>query len=96
MDEVYFGDFRVVVIQHIREIEAQNPQLQSTESFLLKYLRRIEKNANPPSSIGEMENSIRALVRFYVDTIEKNSPLGDRFVQIYEEYRKTLRIKKQE
>ncbi len=96
MSEIYFGDFRIVIIEHIREIESQTPEFQSTEWFLLKYLRRIEKNTNSPSSIGEMENSIRALVRFYVDTIEKKSPLGDRCVRIYEEYRKTLRSKKQE
>ena len=96
MGEIYFGHFRTVVIQHINEINAQNPEMQSTEWFLLNYLRRIEKNANPPSSTTAMENSIRALIRFYVDSIDEHSPLGDRCIRIYQEYRKTLRTGKHE
>lgn len=93
---VYFGNFRAVVIRHINEIDAQNPETESTEWFLLKYLRRIEKNADPPTSETAMENSIRALIRFYVDNIDEHSPLGDRCTRIYQEYRKTLRTGRQE
>jgi hypothetical protein len=96
MGEIYFGNFRAVVIQYINEIDAQNPETQSTEWFLLKYLRRIEKNANSPASAAAMENSVRALIRFYVDSIDEHSPSGDRCIRIYQEYRKTLRTKKQE
>jgi len=44
MREIYFGEFRIYVIEHIRAIEAQNPDYQSTEWFLLRYLSKIEKN----------------------------------------------------
>ena len=46
MAEIYFGDFRVVVNRHIKEIEADNPESHSIEWFLLKYLRRIVKYAD--------------------------------------------------
>ncbi len=96
MTLIYFGDFHAVVTQHINEIDAQNPDTQSTEWFLLKYLRRIEKNANQPASAVAMENSVRALIRFYVDSIDEHSPLGDRCIRIYQEYQKTMRTRKQE
>ncbi len=93
MAEIYFGDFRVVVNRHIKEIEADNPESHSIEWFLLKYLRRIVKYADVPPSPGRIDNSIRALISFYVDNVETNSPLGERCTEIYEEYRKTLRLK---
>ena len=31
MREIYFGEFRLIVIQYIKEIEADNPEYQSTE-----------------------------------------------------------------
>ena len=91
MHEIYFGEFRLVVIQHIREIEAINPAYQSTEWFLLRYLNRVVKTTEPPTSNGRVENSIRALIRFYVDMIEEQSELGQRCRMINEQYRKALR-----
>ena len=95
MREIYFGNFRLIVIQQIREIQEQEPEHQSIEWYLLKYLRRIEKNANPPSTPGNMENSVRALVRYYVDQVEEHSDLGERCRFVYEQYRKTLREAKE-
>lgn len=93
---IYFEDFRLAVIRHIREIEADNPAYQSSSWYLLRYLRRIEKTAQAPVSPGRVENSIRALVRFYVDRIEEQSRLGERCRSINEEYRKTLRARRQQ
>ncbi len=92
MRKIYFGDFRIYVVEHIKSIEAQDPEYQSTEWFLLRYLRKIEKNSNPPTTSGRVEGCMRGLIRFYVDTIDEKSELGDRCVKIYAEYRKTLRI----
>lgn len=91
MREIYFGDFRLIVIEQINEIQAQHPESHSVEWFLLRYLRRIEKNANPPATPVQMENSIRALVRFYVDMIDEDSPLGERCRYVYEQYKNTVR-----
>lgn len=92
MRKIYFGDFRVYVIEHIKFIEAQDPEYQSTAWFLLRYLRNIEKNSNPPTTPGKVEGCMRGMIRFYVDMIDENSELGDRCVKIYTEYRKTLRF----
>ena len=91
MREIYFGDFRLVVIEQINAIKASGAESHSVEWFLLKYLTRIEKNALPPATPGRMENSVRAMVRFYVDMIDENSALGERCRLVYEEYRKALR-----
>ena len=96
MREIYFGEFRLIVIQHIKAIEALGPQSHTTEWFLLKYLKRIAHHANPPTTRGRLENCMRGLIRFYVDNIEENSPLGERCRFIYEAYVKTLRESKEE
>ena len=91
MQEIYFGEFRLFVLQHISEIEAVNPEYQSTEWYLIRYLKRIVKTSNPPATRGSMDNSMRALIRFYVDIIDEQSDLGERCRQVNSEYRKTLK-----
>lgn len=96
MKEIYFDELRLIVIQHIREIEALEPESQSTEWYLLKYLKRITKNALPPTTPGRMENSMRGFIRYYVDNIDEDSRLGERCRDIYAVYKKTLRSSKEE
>jgi len=96
MREVYFGEFRLIVIEHIREIETLNPQSHTTEWFLLKYLKRIAHNANPPATRGRMENCMRGLIRYYVDNIEEKSLLGERCRSIHAAYVHALRIARDE
>ena len=96
MSDIYFGDFRNVVIYHCKEIMAENPGYQSTEWYLLRYLKKIEKNTCPPTTPEKVENSIRGLIRFYVDMIDEKSPLGERCIRIYDEYRKTVREQRDE
>ncbi|NKB36580.1 MAG: hypothetical protein GKR93_05325 [Gammaproteobacteria bacterium] len=91
MREIYFGDLRVYVRQHIKQIEAANYELDSIEWFLLRYLRRLVSSMESDSSPGRVEGSMRSLVRFYVDNIDEKSELGDKCMKIYDEYRKTLR-----
>ena len=91
MKEIYFGGFRTVVIEHIKEIRDTEPESHTTEWFLVKYLNRIVKTIDEPASPEKIEGTIRSLVRFYVDNIEENTELGDRCTRIYEEYKKALR-----
>ena len=91
MPTIHFDNLRIKVIHHIKEIDATSPESHSTEWFLLKYLNRIVIKTDPPSQFEQVEGTIRSLIRFYVDNIEEKSELGDRCVQIYEEYRRVLR-----
>lgn len=96
MPDIYFGDFRNVVIYHYKEIMAENPDYQSTEWFLLRYLKRIEQNTCPPTTPEKVENSMRGLIRFYVDMVDEKSALGERCLRIYDEYKKTVRERRHE
>ncbi len=93
--EPYFADFRLYVIEHIKAIEQQNYASHSIEWFLLRYLNRITKKANPPSRRGDMDNAIQALIRFYVDNLDEKSEMGERCQKIYNEYRKCLRTQQE-
>jgi hypothetical protein len=88
---IHFDRLRIVVNRSIKEIDASDPETHSTEWFLLKYLRRIAKRTQPPSEPGQVEGSMRSLVRFYIDNIDEKSNTGSICMDIYEEYRKVLR-----
>lgn len=96
MTDIYFGDFRLIVLNHIRDIDATNPESHSIEWFLLKYLKRIAKYSETADHPGRVDGSVRSLVRFYVDNIDEKSDLGHRCTHIYEAYRKVLREHQQQ
>ncbi len=91
MRDIYFGDFRSYVIQHIKQIDKNNCEPDSIEWFMLKYLKRVVNSTEGEDAFGRVEGSMRSLVRFYVDNLDERSELGDQCLKIYEEYRKTLR-----
>lgn len=91
MKEIHFGEFRSYVRGHIREIEKYDYEKDSIEWFLLRYLRRIVKCIEAENSAGRVEGAMRALLRFYIDNIDKKSELGDQCVRIYDRYRLTIR-----
>ncbi|NNE38715.1 MAG: hypothetical protein HKN08_10465 [Gammaproteobacteria bacterium] len=91
MSNIHFDSLRVMVSDYIKQISRTDPESHSTEWFLLKYLRRIEKKTEPPSRTGQVEGTIRSMVRFYVDNIDEKSDLGDICIKIYNEHRKVLR-----
>lgn len=95
MARIYFEDFRLLVLQHAREIESVVAGSHTPEWFLLRYLRRIARAAAEPDSPGRIEGSMRSLIRFYVDNLDAGSDLGQRCTLLYEEYRRTLRERRE-
>jgi len=93
MKKIYFGDFRLYVIGHIKEIEKVEIESYTTEWFLIRYLNKITKIADGNVEHGQVEGPIRSLIRFYIDNIDDESELGDRCKKIHLEYRKLLRKK---
>jgi len=93
MRKIYFGDFRLYVLGHIKEIQKVEIDAYTTEWFLLRYFKKITKLTEGSSEYTQVEGSIRSLIRFYVDNIDENSELGDRCKKIHQEYRKLLRNK---
>tara|TARA_R110000782_G_scaffold13730_13_gene40328 strand:- start:2786 stop:3085 length:300 start_codon:yes stop_codon:yes gene_type:complete len=93
MKKIYFGDFRLYVIKHIKEIEKTEIESYTTEWFLIRYLKKITKVADGNIEYNIVEGPIRSLIRFYVDNIDEKTELGDRCKKIHLEYRKLLRQK---
>lgn len=96
MKRIFFGDFRLHVLNHIKEITQDDIEPYSTEWFLLRYLKRITKVADGYVEYTYMEGPIRSLIRFYVDNIDENSELGERCRNVHDEYRKVLLEKQSE
>jgi hypothetical protein len=93
MRKIYFGDFRLYVLGHIKEIQKAEIESYTTEWFLIRYLKKITKITEGNIEYTRVEGPMRSLVRFYVDNIEEKSELGDRCKKIYNEYRGLLRKK---
>ncbi len=92
MAEVYFGEFRQFVIEQRKAVELLVQETHTAPWFLLRYLKRIEKQANESGGRTRMEGHMRGLIRFYVDNIDEHSELGERCQMIYAEYRRTLKL----
>ena len=93
MRKIYFGDFRLYVLGHIKEIQKNEIEAYTTEWFFIRYLKKITKITEGTIEYSAVEGSIRSLIRFYVDNVEEKSELGDRCIKIHKEYRKLLRKK---
>ena len=89
--QAQFDDFRDLVTHHVRELEAEDPAFQSTPWYFLRYLKRVSTTAAEASHAREVENSIRALIRFYVDSVDEKSPLQLRFEQVLEYHNRAMR-----
>ena len=90
MRKIYFGDFRIYVLDHIKEIQRDEIEAYSTEWFLIRYLKKITKVTEGKTEYFRVEGPIRSMIRFYVDNIDEKSELGDRCKKIHLEYRKLL------
>ena len=93
MRKCYFGDFRLYVISHIKEIQQTEINAYTTEWFLLRYLKKITNVMESRTEYTHVEGPMRSMIRFYVDNIDDKSELGERCRKIYSEYRKLLREK---
>jgi hypothetical protein len=92
--QTHFDEFRVLVVRHIRELDAAGPDLQSTEWYLLKYLRRIHGKTVASTSPREVDNTIRALIRFYLDAVDQGTPLEQRVREVLASHRRSLRLER--
>ena len=90
MKKIYFGDFRVYVIEHIKAIQENEIEAYTIEWFLIRYLKKITRVTEGSTEYNHVEGTVRSLIRFYVDNIDEQSELGERCRKIHEEYRKLL------
>jgi hypothetical protein len=88
----HFDEFRVVLVRNIKALTAEHPDVQTTKWYLLKYLRRIHRKVVVSTSPREIENTIRALMRFYLDAIDEGSELETRCHEVLSGHRRALRL----
>ena len=86
-----FAEFRELVAERIRELERSYPEWQSTEHYLLRYLRALHQRASSVATPHDMEDDMRTLLRFYVDVIEEGSTADKIYKEILESHRYALR-----
>jgi hypothetical protein len=94
--QAHFDEFRIVLQKHIRELRTADPEDQSTAWYLLKYLLRIHKKVVISTSPREVENTIRALLRYYLDAIDEGSNLEERIKEILMFYHRSLRLERRD
>lgn len=92
--QAHFDEFRVLLVRHIRELDAGGHDSQSTEWYLLKYLRRVHRKTIVSTSPREVENTIRALIRFYLDGVDDGTPLAERVKDVLAAHRRSLRLER--
>lgn len=94
--QTHFDEFRVVLVRHIKELDALQPATQSTTWYLLKYIRRIHAKVVLSTSPREVDNTMRALIRFYLDAVDKGSELEERCKEVVKFHRRSLRLERRD
>jgi len=94
--QTHFDEFRVVVSKHIKELQAEQPETQTTAWYLLKYLRRVHNKTAVSTSPREVENTVNALLRFYLDAIDEDSHLDLRVKEVLKFHRRSLRLERRD
>ena len=84
-------EFRDQLRRHVRELEESDLELYSSEWFFLRYLYRLRTTALANRSPRACSSVMRGLLRYFVDSIDENSKMGERFREIYESHRHALR-----
>jgi len=92
--QVPFDEFRIVLVRQIKELTADRPAAQSTAWYLLKYLRRIHAKVVVSTSPREVDSTIRGLLRFYLDAVDKGSDLETRCKEVLRYHRRSLRLQR--
>lgn len=85
-------EFREVLALHIKEIEAQYVERHSIDWYFSRYLKRVSKSAMSTSSPHEVSGAVRGLIRFYVDSIDAGSALGQRLEEVVSFHRRAVRL----
>lgn len=84
-------EFRAALARHIKDLERDFPERQSTAWFFLRYLQRMVRRAETIEAAGELSGAMRGLTRYYVDRIEPGSALAERFEDVLRAHREALR-----
>jgi len=90
MKDPDYTELRKVLNRHIKDLQNDGPEYQSTHWFLLRYMRRIRANTEKEDPRRRVESSVRAFIRFYLDRVEEQSDLGMRCRDIMDTRRKLL------
>lgn|SRR5574343_598669 len=77
-----FSRFSELVARHVRELEQSNPLPDSGERYLLNLLQNLKSNVLSSTSAREVENSVKGLAHFAVDSMEWKSQLNERVEEI--------------
>lgn len=84
-------EFRDQLRRHVRELEESDFESQSKEWFFLWYLYRLRKVALVERSPRACSSLMKGFLRYFVDSIDEDSPMAERFREIYESHRHALR-----
>ena len=84
-------EFRDQLRRHVRELEELDLEPHSSEWFFLWYVYRLRKAALGNCSPRACFSIMKGFLRYFVDSINEQSPMADRFGEIYESHRHALR-----
>ena len=84
-----FVEFRALLARHVRELEQAYPERYSTTWFFLRYLKRVQRQAEGPTPRA-CDRATRGLVRFYCDMADSEQALAERFDEVYFAHRNAV------
>ena len=77
-----FIKFVALVDETLNNLKAENPETQSKEWCVINHLSKLSSNCHTSNSAKEVKNSVKALTRFAVDSLEWSSELSNKICHI--------------
>jgi hypothetical protein len=79
-----YEEFVALIDQVLGELKSTSPEQGSLEQYLGSHISRLSENCHNSSSASEVSNSIKSLMHFATDSIDWNSELSKKVIQIAE------------
>ena len=79
-----YKEFVALVDQVLGDIKSESPERDSLEWYLSNHLSKLSENCHKSSSASEVGNSIKSLMNFATDSLDWNSELSKKVIQISE------------
>ncbi|MBN8432264.1 hypothetical protein JF535_15555 [Microbulbifer salipaludis] len=79
-----YKEFVALIDQVLGEIKSRSPEHGSLEWYLSNHISKLSENCHKSNSASEVSNSIKSLMRFAADSLDWDSELSKKVIQISE------------
>ena len=79
-----YKEFVALIDQVLGELKSGSPEHGSLEWYLINHISKLSENCHKSNSANEVNNSVKSLMHFATDSLDWDSELSKKVIQISE------------